>query len=217
MQRSRRQSLAGEALNLSSHVDLRYSILNNAVLILSNAHRTTIERQTNFTMIIHCSQKFAAKLKDVSPTALHENSPLGSWHGHLLVLDRRQCVMFCHDATRFVLFLSGLRKEEFAELGSKWFRYFFVSVLAMSGCPEAQIKKAELALGPVRFDTVTDRSVQGSLRVAKQDLEAWVYQVPNVLGLDPLVMSCRLNERPATVRGQCLWPGRAMLEAVAAL
>lgn len=168
-------------------------------------------------MILHCSQKLAAKLPDVSPTSLDETSPLGSWHGHLFTMDRRQCVMFCHDATRYVLFLPGLRKADFAELGSAWFRPLYLATLAMFGCPDTQIKKVELALGPMRFDTATDRSVQGSLRVAKQDLEAWLYRVPNVMDLNPLAVSCRLNERPATVYGKCVWPEKAMLEAVSRL
>jgi hypothetical protein len=110
-------------------------------------------------MILHCSQKLAAKLPNVSPTPLEETSPLGSWHGHLFTLDRRQCVMFCHDATRYVLFLPGLRKADFAELGGKWFRPLYLATLAMFGCPDTQIKKLELALGPMCFDTATDRSV----------------------------------------------------------
>ena len=166
-------------------------------------------------MIIHCSHKLASKLPDVSQTPLEETSPLGSWHGHLFSMDRRQCVMFCHDATRYVLFLPGLRKADFAELGGKWFRPLYLATLAMCGCPDTQIKKVELALGPMRFDMATDRSVQGSLRVAKQDLEAWLYRVPNVMDLDPLAVSCDLNERPATVYGKWVWPEKAMLEAVA--
>lgn len=168
-------------------------------------------------MILHCSQKLAAKLSGVSSTPLEEISPLGSWHGHLFTLDRRQCVMFCHDATRFVLFLPGLRKEHFAELGGKWFRELFVATLAMSGCPDMQIRKVGLALGPVRFDTATDRSVQGSLRVAKLDLEAWVYQAANVMELDALAVSCKLNRRPVTIRGKWLWPDKAMLELAGSL
>ena len=166
-------------------------------------------------MILHCSQKLASKLPGVSPVPLEETSPLGSWHGHLFSMDRRQCVMFCHDATRYVLFLPGLRKADLTELGSKWFRPLYLATLAMFGCPDTQIKKVELALGPMRFDTATDRSVQGSLRVAKQDLEAWLYRVPNVMDLDLLAKSCRLNERPATVYGKWVWPEKAMLEAVA--
>lgn len=166
-------------------------------------------------MILHCSHKLAAKLHVVSPAPLAETSPLGSWHSHLFSMDRRQCVMFCHDATRYVLFLPGLRKENFAELDSKCFRPLYLATLAALGCSLAQLRKVELALGPMRFDTATDRSVQASLRMAKQDLEAWLYRVPNVMDLDPLAMSCHLNDRPATVYGKCVWPEKAMLEAVA--
>ena len=168
-------------------------------------------------MIIHCSRKLAAKLPSVSPTPLEEASPLGSWHGHLFVVDHRQCAMFCHDATRYVLFLPGLRKEQFEVLGERWFRSLYLATLAVIGCSDTQLKKVELALGPVRFDTATDRSVQGSLRVARQDLDASLYRVPNVLDLDPLAVSCDLNDRPATVHGKLVWPDRAMREAVAAL
>ncbi len=168
-------------------------------------------------MILHCSKKLAAKLADVSSTPLAEASPLGSWHGHLYTLDRRQCVMFCHDATRYVLFLPGLRREHFADLGNGWFRPLYLATLAFMGCPVTQIKKAELALGPMRFDTATDRSVQGSMRVAQQDLAAWLDRAHDVMDVDPLAASRRINERPARVYGKLVWPDKAMREAVTCL
>lgn len=168
-------------------------------------------------MIIHCSQKLAAKLAGVSTAPLVESSPLGSWHAHLFTLDRRQCVMFCHDATRYTLFASGLRKEHFADLGGSCFRPLFLSTLVALGCSTAQLRKAELALGPLRFDKAVDRSVQGSLRVAKWDVEAWVYQVANVMELDAFALSCKLNERPVTANGKNLWPEDEMREAVGRL
>lgn len=168
-------------------------------------------------MIVHSSKKFAAKLPNVSPVPLEETSPLGSWHGHLMTYDRRQCVMFMHDATRYALFLAGLRKNHFPMLGERLFRELYTASLAVLGCPDRQIRKVELALGPVRYDTMTDRSVQGSIRVARQDLEGLLFRVPNVLALDPLAVSAHLNDRPATVFGKWIWPGKAMLEAVMAL
>ena len=165
-------------------------------------------------MIIHCSQKLAAKLPAVSKTPLNEESPLGSWHGHLFTLNRRQCVIFCHDESRYCLFLAGLRKPHFAELGSKWFRQLFTASLAEIGCTDAQIKKVELMIGLIYYDTAADRSVQGSINIARRDLEAMLYRVPNVLDLDPLAVSIRLNERPTTVHGKWLWPSRVMLERV---
>jgi hypothetical protein len=49
------------------------------------------EGQATFsvTMIIHCTQKLAAKLPEVSAAPLTENSPLGNWHAHLYNYDRR--------------------------------------------------------------------------------------------------------------------------------
>jgi hypothetical protein len=168
-------------------------------------------------MIIHCSRKLAAKLPVVSSTPLDETSPLGSWHAHLYYIDRRQCVMLCHEASRFVLFLPGFRKQEFAELGDKLFRQFFRAALVALECPEVIIKQVELALGPIRFDTATNRSVQGSMRIAMQDLETRIYEVPNVMNLDPVAASCRLNERPTTIFKEWLWPNRVMLDAVRTL
>ena len=165
-------------------------------------------------MIVHSSRKLAARLPEVSRGPLEETSPLGSWHAHLFTLDRRQCVMFCHDESRYCLFLAGLRKPHFAELGSKWFRELFTATLAMTGVPDIQITKVELLLGPVRFDTATDRSVQSAINIARRDLEAMVYRVSNVLDLDPLKVSVRLNERPTRVKGKTLWPARVMRQIV---
>ncbi|PIP44032.1 MAG: hypothetical protein COX17_03770 [Deltaproteobacteria bacterium CG23_combo_of_CG06-09_8_20_14_all_60_8] len=166
-------------------------------------------------MIIHCSQKLAAKLPGVSSVPLDETSPLGSWHGHLLTLDRRQCVLFCHDTSRAILFIPGLRKEDFANLG-KLFRPLCLAMLAVFDCAPGQIRKAELAMGPLSFDTATDRSVQGSIRIVQQELEWMAADVP-VMDLDPLAISCRLTHRPTTIHGKSLWPDLAMLDAVARL
>jgi hypothetical protein len=121
-------------------------------------------------MILHCSKELAAKLDPVSPVPLEETNPLGSWLGHLPTMDRRQCVLFCHDATRFVLFMAGWRKAQFDELGSKWFPQLFTAVLVTIGCPDDQIRKVDLALWPARYDTATDRPVQGSIRTLQMDL-----------------------------------------------
>lgn len=166
-------------------------------------------------MIIHCTRKLTARLPTVSSTPLQEDSPLGSWNAHIYTIDRRQCVMFCHDLTRYILFLPGLRKQHFAVSGNKWFRALYFDTLQVLGCPALYIKQVELSLGPIRFDSATDRSVQGSMRVARQDLDAWLMQISNVMDIDPLDLSCRLNHRPVTAYGKTIWPDSAMLELIA--
>ncbi len=67
--------------------------------------------------------------------------------------------MFCHDVTRYTLFLAGLCKPQFAELGRKLFPEIYLAPLEAFGCTSAQIKKVEMAIGQVQFDVTTDRSV----------------------------------------------------------
>jgi hypothetical protein len=164
-------------------------------------------------MILHCTQKLAAKLPEVSATPLAETSLLGSWHAHLYIYDRRQCVMFCHDESRFVLFLPGLVKAHFSDLG-RLHREFFLASLAALGVKEALLGRVALALGPVQFDRNTDRSVLGSLRVADIDLSWLMQDVVNVMDSDPLALSLRLNERPLTVRGRWLWAKEEMMSLI---
>ena len=163
-------------------------------------------------MIIHCTQKLAAKLLEVSATPLAESSPLGSWHAHLYTYDRRQCVMFCHDESRYVLFLPGLVKAHFADLG-RLHRELFLSSLVALGVKETLLGRVALALGPVQFDRNTDRSVLGSLRTADIDL-SWLIHDVHVLDCDPLALSLRLNERSLTVRGRWLWATEEMLSRI---
>ena len=51
--------------------------------------------------VIHCTRKLAQKLSGVSAAPIAETGELGSWHGHLVRFDRVQCVLFCHDDTRY--------------------------------------------------------------------------------------------------------------------
>ncbi len=167
-------------------------------------------------MIVHCTRKLAARLREVSSARLEETGPLGSWHANLYAIDRRQCLLICHDATRYCLFLPGLRAPQFRELG-RWHRELFLASLATVGAKEAVLKKIELAFGAPRFDTATDRSVLASMTVARWDLEGMLMRVGNVLDLDPVLASRHLNERPAMAGRVLHWPEREMLEHVARL
>ncbi len=167
-------------------------------------------------MILHCTQKLAARLPEVSTTPLPEASPLGSWHGNLLQIRRRQCVLFCHDETRYMLFLPGLQKAHFENLG-RLHRDLFLLSLAALGVPDAKVLRAGMVLGPMRCDRATDRSVLGSMNVAMGDTEAYLTEIPNLLELDPAEFARLLNHRPITIRGKWLWADEEMLARVQAL
>ena len=120
--------------------------------------------------------------------------------------------MFCHDKTRFVLFVPGLKKDGFARLDF-WFKDLFANVMLKLDYEPELIEKALSYVDELQFDTVCDRSVQGSMRVAMMDFEAFFMGVP-VMDLPMYSVSARLNDRPVTIKGmkksECLWPMKAM-------
>ncbi|SJZ51316.1 hypothetical protein SAMN02745119_00843 [Trichlorobacter thiogenes] len=167
-------------------------------------------------MIFHCTKALAAKLPSVSPTPLTDANPLGSWHAHLHVIDRRQCIMFCHDTTRFVLFEAGLKKEQFQNLG-KFHKELYLAALIAMGVPEATLKRVELAMGPALFDTATDRSVLGTLNQSRFEFDFFLDDYTNILEVDPLIAAKWFNHRPLTARGAWLWADKEMLALVSSL
>ena len=82
----------------------------------------------------------------------------------------------------------------------------------------ASIEKATSEIDTLQFDTACSRSVQGTMRVANQDLDAVLWDGPNVMDLPIYSTSSFLNHRPLSMKGmkssQCLWPDQAMLEWV---
>ena len=136
-------------------------------------------------MILHCTKKLAARLSDVSATPLVETCPLGSWHAHLLTYDRRQCVMFCHDASRYILFLPGLVKSQFADLG-RLHKDLFLASLSALFVKQSLLSRIALAPGPMQFDCKTDRSVLGTMRVTDIDLSWHLPDDLNVMDCDPV-------------------------------
>ena len=165
-------------------------------------------------MIIHCTKKLATKLPDVSNGPLDEANPLGSWHANIYTIQRRNCIMFCHDQTRFVLFMAGLKQADFANF-DYCFQDLFANTLLKSGYDTNLIEKSLALLTPLRFDTHCSRSVQGSMRTVRtMELDAALYHAGDVMSLLPYSTSVQLNHRPVTVKGmkdsECLWPIKDM-------
>lgn len=177
--------------------------------------------EVSFQVIIHCTKKLSAKLPERHAEPADGKNPLGDWHANLHVIDRRQCVLFCHDKTRFALFLAGLKKPDFENL-DYLFRDLFINTLLKSGYA---LETVEYAAGlmqhvEVVFDANCNRSVLGTMKsVVHQDLFGTLMRVDNVMDLLPYSTSARLNDRPTRVKGmrECLWPNdemRSLLESL---
>lgn len=174
-------------------------------------------------MIIHCTKKLYAKLPERDPETKGDVQALGNWHANLYVIDRRQCVLFCHDKTRFALFSAGLKKVDFENI-EYIFHDLFINTLLSSGYPFETVEYAAnlMQTADIVFDVNCSRSVLGTMRsVYHQDLYCALMRVNNVMDLLPYSTSAKLNDRPTRVKGmrasECLWPNDEMRKLLESL
>lgn len=138
---------------------------------------------------------------------------LSDWHANLLIIQRRNCVILVHDATRFPLFIKGLLKADFANF-DRLFADALMNTLLKLGAKQSQLDTAAALLAPCRFDTNCDRSVQGTMNQMAGDFEHMLwFEEARLEDICSYATGAWLADRPCTVKGQkdCIWPDRAML------
>ena len=173
-------------------------------------------------MIIHCTKKLKDKLvasNNTEQEVTASPSAIGSWHANLIVIERRQCVIFVHDITRYAVFIPCLTKPDFANLDHH-FQDVFINSLIKAGLDFELIDKAANVITPFVFDTDCSRSVQGTMRLMSDDIK-WGLQYNNqsITELLPYSESARVSSRPCTIKGQkdCVWPIKAMGELLSTI
>lgn len=116
-----------------------------------------------------------------------------------------------HDQPRFTVALTGVTLKEIKDLDF-WLTDMLANTMLKMDYPETLIQKALDTMGELYFDTDCSRSVQGTLRLMIQGMEAYTWDGTDILDLGTYSLSRRLCERPCSVKGQkeYLWPAREM-------
>ncbi len=172
-------------------------------------------------MIIHCTKKMMGKL----PESLQQNSAntvaaIGlfeqwqNWHVNIINIQRKQCVIMVHDATRYAVFLPAMTKKELPYLGYH-FQDIFINSLIKSGITPELIDKAASYLkdDSLQLDTTCNRSVQGTMRLMTEELEwSLQYDGKHIDDIAIYSTSAWLSDRPCNIKGQkdCIWPIKEM-------
>lgn len=139
-------------------------------------------------------------------------NPLSGWHGNLVTLQRRNCVLLVHDQTRFPLVLPALTKPDFVELNDR-FDDAFMNTLLKCGADDHHLDTAHRYLRPFVVGTQIDRSVLGTLNRMKGDVEhlLW-YDNVNIAELTGYRLGAWLADMPWTAKGRgYLHPQKEML------
>ena len=168
---------------------------------------------------IHATKKLLAKMPaQIKPGSedilAAPQSKLGSWHANLLTIQRRNCLLFVHDQTRFPVFIPALTKPDLAMI-DRFFDDALMNTLLKCGATQEQLDTAAALLQPLAFVGGTDRSVLGTLNQLGQDIDHIIYfDSLNVADMAGYAVSAWLADRPCHVKGQkdCIWPKDAFLE-----
>ena len=172
-------------------------------------------------MIIHCTKRLAKRLQDyntVNTEAQTETSPLGSWHANLYYADDHECVLYTHDKTRYSIFIPGMVESQFKHF-DECFKGIFTATLFYQGLSKNEVKRTELALGKIVFDTATNRSVMGTQNSLLQMIDARVSRSEHVMSMDIMDLSLFLNEVPTGGKDfdGYIYPGEEMKKLIACL
>ncbi|MDX1749827.1 MAG: hypothetical protein R3271_05855 [Methylophaga sp.] len=145
-------------------------------------------------------------------------NPLSGWHGNLITIQRRNCLLLVHDTTRFPLVFTALTKHDFIELNHR-FEDMLMNTLLKCGADDALMDAARHYLQPLQLDSQCNRSVQGTLNQMKQDVEHIVwYERLNVADMLGYSLGAMLADRPCNAKGRgCLWPQSEMFALLTSL
>ncbi|MDM7861910.1 hypothetical protein QTP81_15005 [Alteromonas sp. ASW11-36] len=176
-------------------------------------------------MILHCTKKLYALLpeqaKERAPVvpSIGLQSEWNNWHANVITVQRKQCLIAVHDATRFALFIPGLLKKDWANLD--WhFEDVLINTLLKSDIAHELIEVAAANLKPLAFDTTYNRSVQGTMNQISQEIDYDLYyNWPSIKDISPYRYSANLSHRPCNTKDHknCFWPDKRMAELLTKL
>lgn len=138
-------------------------------------------------------------------------NPLSGWHANVVTIQRRQCVFFVHNKTRFPLVLPALTKPDFAQLNARFLDAFINTLMKCGATPE-QLNTADLYMRPLQVDTVCSRSEQGTLNRMSEEFKLLLEgEHLNVSEMTGYSAAAWLADTPRTIKGAgYVWPIKEM-------
>lgn len=119
-------------------------------------------------MLIQCTKKLLDELK-MKPEARLEEEPLFSWHGHLLMINRRKTVVLVNDQNRYVVVLHGLKAKDMNRL-DEIILQGIRETLQAEGILDEVIEKYLLSSKEVTYTKTKDRTSVARMNKACEEV-----------------------------------------------
>lgn len=162
---------------------------------------------------IHATKKLFDYLDVAEQQPQNQEHPVvGFWHADIVTIQRKKHLIFCHDDSRIVVVLANITKASLKTLNDRFIDVLVNSLLKSGINVELGGALADSLLeSTLYFDTDTNRSVQGTLRLRKFDLESMVeYGQCSMEDILEHSVSSDLSNRPNSIKqgnqSRSFWP-----------
>jgi hypothetical protein len=145
-------------------------------------------------LTLQCTQKLLKELKtDLSP--VKDADPITLWHANLITLDRRKCVLFTNDKTRYTFLVPGLKKPDFQMMGEMFLDNLF-RCMRNDGLEQEGVEKVLSACSNYCFTKTSSKSVLGTMNDIADIIKWTVYDNGGLANTDIYGMMNKLNRMP---------------------
>lgn len=144
---------------------------------------------------MQCTQKLLKEVGQEYQGTINPTVPLGCWHANLLVLDRRKCVLFTNDKTRYTFLAFGLKKPDFKML-DEVFRQGLFKNLMRDGFSQEAIEKVLDEIREIVFTRTSNRSVLGTMNDMSSIIKWTVHDEGGLPNVDVVELNSKLNRMP---------------------
>lgn len=144
-------------------------------------------------MIIHCTQKLLSELKIKPSEENHPiKDPLWSWHGNMVLIERRKCVLITNDETLFSVFIPSLQKQDSKSFNFVFGQYLFKNLL-YENIPQSQIEAVLCQSENITYMKTANRSVTGCMNEQARYLQYYIQSDGGLEHTDIYAMNQKLN------------------------
>ena len=147
---------------------------------------------------LQCTQKLLKELRPEDTEAFIPTMPLGCWHANLLTIDRRKCVLFTNDLTRYSFFVPYLRKPDFQIIDEVFKQNLFKSLLN-EGLSQEHIELVLEEIKEIAITRTSNRSILGTMNDLTNQITWRIQQEGGLGNTDISKLNMDLNRIPIKI------------------
>ena len=112
-------------------------------------------------LTLQCTQKLLAQMS-IELSHLKDADPVALWHANLLQIDRRKCLLFMNDKTRYNFLVAGVKKPDYKHIGEIFLDALFRCMLN-DGIGQKGVERVLDTCSNYCITKFSDRSVLGTM------------------------------------------------------